>query len=166
MSRVNRAARAPTGAEETGAAPPTEVVAGVIIRDRRVLICQRRAGGHHPGKWEFAGGKVEPHEGLEAALRRELQEELGIDATIGALLWRTTHQYAGGEPFVLSFFEVERYTGVLSNRQFAALRWAQLGTLAGIDFLAADREFVTQLEAGGLEMLRKTRHAGERCRRR
>ena len=58
------------------------VVAGIARRSGRIMLCQRRPVGHDPSKWEFPGGKVEPGEGPERALERELQEELGIP-TVG-----------------------------------------------------------------------------------
>jgi 8-oxo-dGTP diphosphatase len=121
------------------------VTAGVIQRTGSVLACQRAPGGHHPGKWEFPGGKVEAGESLEAGLRRELQEELGIEAVVGPVLWRTRHQYAGRDPFELAFLLVPHYTCTITNRVFAALRWVPLQQLGELDFLEADREFVSRL---------------------
>ena len=60
------------------------VVAAVVQERGRILIAQRKSTRSHPGKWEFPGGKVEPDETPRAALRRELREELGIEAEIGA----------------------------------------------------------------------------------
>ncbi len=125
-----------------------QVAAGVMARAGSVLVCQRAAGGHHPGKWEFPGGKLEPGENLEAGLRRELNEELAIDAVIGPALWRTRHQYPGRAPFDLVFFFVPSYTGELTNRIFAAVCWAPIGELTALDFLDGDREFVALLEHG------------------
>ena len=129
-----------------------QVTAGVIVRDGRVLVCERPPGGHHPGKWEFPGGKVEPGEGLEACLRRELQEELGIEATIGPLLWTTRHQYPGRDPFVLSFLLVPQYVGTPRNLAFAEIRWLPIEALAELDFLEGDREFIAALAAGRIQL--------------
>jgi 8-oxo-dGTP diphosphatase len=129
-----------------------QVVAAVLVRDGHVLICQRSADGYHPGRWEFPGGKVEPGEGLEAALRRELREELDIEVNVGPTLWRTRYQYPDRKPFVLTFFLVPEYTGTVTNRVFAAVQWAALGSLASFDFLEADREFVAQLASGRIEL--------------
>ena len=129
-----------------------EVVAGVIVRDGCVLVCQRPPGGHHPGKWEFPGGKVEPSESLERALRRELHEELNIDVKAGPVLWRTEHQYPGRERFALTFLLVSEYEGVPANGAFAVVRWVPIGTLSQYDFLEGDREFVEQVERGTIQL--------------
>jgi mutator protein MutT len=131
-----------------------QVTAGVLARGSHVLVCQRAPGGQHPGKWEFPGGKVEGAESLEAALRRELREELGIAATIGPLLWRTAHQYAGRPPFALSFFAVPDYTGTIVNLCFGAVRWVAVGALTRLDFLEGDREFIAMLHSGRVQLER------------
>ena len=77
---------------QNGSAPEIKsvryVVAALILRGDQVLICQRRPDQPMALQWEFPGGKIEPGEGPEAALARELNEELGITATIGP---RVTH---------------------------------------------------------------------------
>jgi len=129
-----------------------EVTAGVIVRNQTVLVCQRLPGGHHPGKWEFPGGKVEPGESLETCMRRELAEELEVDAIVGRRLWRTQHQYPGRAPFALTFFTIPRFGGTLTNKCFAALRWVSISDLAGVDFLDGDREFVAALACGDVRL--------------
>lgn len=125
-----------------------QVTAGVIVQHDTVLVCQRVAGGHHPGKWEFPGGKVEPGESLQDGMRRELVEELGIDAEIGAVLWRTEHQYPERTLFVLTFFAILSYRGTITNRCFADMRWVRVAELSALDLLEGDREFITQLQTG------------------
>ena len=129
-----------------------QVVAGVLVQNGHVLICQRRADDHHPGKWEFPGGKVEFGERLDEALRRELQEELGIDVRVGRMLWRTEYQYPGRRRLCLTFLRVHEHTGAVTNRVFAAVEWAAVGALGRFDFLEGDREFVAQLDAGAVEL--------------
>jgi 8-oxo-dGTP diphosphatase len=129
-----------------------EVVAGVIVRHGCVLVCQRPPEGHHPGKWEFPGGKVEPNESLERALRRELHEELNIDVKAGPVLWQTEHQYPGRERFTLTFLLVYECEGVPANGAFTTVRWAPIGTLSQYDFLEGDREFVEHLERGTIQL--------------
>jgi mutator protein MutT len=129
-----------------------QVTAGVLVRGGTVLVCQRLAGGHHPGKWEFPGGKVESGESIQEGVRRELREELGIEVAVGRLLWRTEHQYPGRPPFALSFLSIPRYTGTLVNRCFAAVRWVPVGALRAMDFLEGDRDFIEQVTAGAVRL--------------
>src|SRR5438105_3757328 len=124
------------------------VTAGIISRDGCVLACQRAAGGWHPGKWEFPGGKIEPGESLEGCMRRELLEELGIEARVGRNLWQTRHRYPDRDLIALTFFLIPEYAGRLTNRVFAAIEWVPMHTLASVDFLDADREFVAALGSG------------------
>ena len=69
------------------------VTAAVIIEQGRVLATQRHERGAMGGKWEFPGGKIEPGETPEACLRRELREELGVEADVQELFMRTAHAY-------------------------------------------------------------------------
>ena len=123
------------------------VVAGLLWRDGQLLICQRGAHGAFPGKWEFPGGKVESGETPEAALRRELREELGINAEIAEEVWRTVHQYPGHAPIELIFFSIRRYQGDPENCAFQQMRWAKPQEMRTYDFLEADRPFIEQLNA-------------------
>jgi 8-oxo-dGTP diphosphatase len=125
------------------------VAAGVLIEERRVLLTQRKAGTHLAGAWEFPGGKVDPGEDPRAALRRELGEELGIDATAGEILDVTFHRYDdAGKAVLLMFFEATRAAASPAPRALdvAAFRWASAGELAPELFPPAD-----------LEVLRKVR---------
>ena len=63
-----------------------EVVCGLFVRDGRLMIVQRKPGGRHGGYWEFPGGKIEAGESAEQSLVRELGEELGVSARVGALV--------------------------------------------------------------------------------
>jgi 8-oxo-dGTP diphosphatase len=126
------------------------VVAALILRGNEVLICQRRPDQPMALKWEFPGGKMEAGESAEEALKRELDEELGIDATIGARVTRTRHTYRSGGAVDLQFFAVREYSGELTNRIFHELKWCRLPDLPSYDFLAADRNLVRDLAAGKL----------------
>ena len=122
-----------------------EVSAGILVRDHLVLACQRGPQSSHAGKWEFPGGKRELGESAEQCLQRELEEELGIDATVGAEVWRTEHQYTGRPRVRLTFFRVDRFRGEPLNRVFGDIRWVLVERLAALDFLDADRESVARL---------------------
>jgi len=126
------------------------VAAALILREGRVLICQRRPDQPMALQWEFPGGKIEPGESAEQALARELNEELGINATIGAQVTHVRHNYRHGGAVDLRFFAVNEFTGELENRIFHQLKWVKLEELPGYDFLAADRNLIKDLAAGKL----------------
>src|SRR4030095_3002708 len=96
----------------------TTVVAAIIERGGRILICQRRADHAHPLKWEFPGGKVEPGENPADALRRELAEELSISAQIGAEVTQYEYSYPGKKPILLMFYRVTEFSGEPRNQVF------------------------------------------------
>jgi len=124
------------------------VVAALILKDDRILACQRTRHQPMPLKWEFPGGKMEEGEQPRAALRRELEEELGIEATIGNEVARIHHEYPGGGAVELRFFEVHNYQGEVENRIFREIRWVNRSELPTLDFLEADRQLVRDLAAG------------------
>jgi 8-oxo-dGTP diphosphatase len=124
------------------------VVAGVIERDGKVLICQRKAGARHELKWEFPGGKVEAGESPRAALARELKEELGIDAIIGSELTRYEVSYPKGVSILLIFLSVHSFRGDLDPHEFEQVAWEERRNLLGYDFLDGDWDFVEKLASG------------------
>jgi 8-oxo-dGTP diphosphatase len=129
-----------------------QVVAALIVRDDKILICQRTRHQPMPLKWEFPGGKVEPDESAEAALVRELEEELGIRATIGGKITTVRHHYDNGTSVELHFYKVEDYEGALENRIFRDVRWVTAQQLPEFDFLEADVAFIEKLATGKLTL--------------
>jgi 8-oxo-dGTP diphosphatase len=130
------------------------VSAAFILRGDTILICQRRRGQPMELKWEFPGGKIEPGETPEQALARELEEELGIRAEIGAHVVGIRHTYRHGGAVDLQFFVVHTFQGELENRVFNDFRWVPLKSLPDYDFLAADRALIQDLADGKLEIPR------------
>ena len=128
------------------------VVAGLLRQGNRFLICQRPAPGDFPGKWEFPGGKIKTGENLQAALCRELQEELGIASEIGEEVWCAKHQYPGYAPVLLFFFAVIRYQGTAENRVFQQICWVDRWKLPEYDFLEADRSLVQKIASGEIQV--------------
>jgi 8-oxo-dGTP diphosphatase len=124
------------------------VVAALILNNTGILACQRTRHQPMPLKWEFPGGKIEEGEQPRDALRRELDEELGIQATIGNEVARIQHEYASGAVIELRFFEVREYAGELENRIFREIRWVKREELLALDFLEADLGLVKDLAAG------------------
>ena len=130
-----------------------EVVAALMVEtDGKLLICQRTKHQSLPLKWEFPGGKIEPGEEPREALQRELDEELGIDATIGPEMARIRHMYQNGNMVDLRFYLVQEYRGTLTNRIFRDIRWVGLKDLPEYDFLDADIELVRDLASGTLTL--------------
>jgi 8-oxo-dGTP diphosphatase len=128
----------------------TRVVAGIIVRNDEILICQRTRHQSMPLKWEFPGGKIEPGEQPRDAMRRELEEELGINAEIGDEVSRLVHTYPNGGTVELRFYTVRNYSGTLENRIFRDIQWVKPIDLPTYDFLAADEPIVRDLAAGKL----------------
>ncbi|HUE51156.1 MAG TPA: (deoxy)nucleoside triphosphate pyrophosphohydrolase [Terriglobales bacterium] len=136
------------------------VVAALIFRDGTVLICQRTRHQTMPLKWEFPGGKIEAGEQPRDALRRELEEELGIDARIEEEVMRIRHDYPNGTAVELRFFAVREYQGQLENRIFREIRWVERSELPAYDFLEADRKLVQDLAQGRISPVELSRPQG------
>lgn len=128
------------------------VVAGVLERDGLLLIGQRLKGDRHGLKWEFPGGKVEPGETPKDALKRELREELGIEASIGPEIARYEQCVTGRPPLVLLFHRVESFEGEPEPRTFQQILWEKPEALTGYDFLDGDLDFIRRLARGRLRL--------------
>ena len=126
---------------DKGLVKTVTVAAGVLVERGRVLLTQRKAGGHLAGMWEFPGGKVEPGEDPREALRRELREELGIDCAVGEIVDVTFHRYDEADKAVLLlFFEASLSAGSPAPRavDVAAFEWATAEALRPDRFPPAD----------------------------
>jgi 8-oxo-dGTP diphosphatase len=122
------------------------VVAGLIEAHGKILVCQRRRGGAFELMWEFPRGKVQGGETPAAGLARELREELGVEAVVGAEIFRTRHRYAEmSEEIELIFFALAVEAAEIRNIIFESIEWRMPETLGELNFLAADREFVAKL---------------------
>jgi 8-oxo-dGTP diphosphatase len=126
------------------------VAAGILKQDGRILICQRKRTGAFPLQWEFPGGKVEANEDVQTCLRRELHEELAIEAEIGPEVSAFQYTYPNGFQVNLVFFQVSAYTGVMANQAFEQILWIEPHELLKYDFLEADRALVARLAQGEL----------------
>lgn len=125
-----------------------QVVAALIVKGGKILICQRTKHQTMPLKWEFPGGKIEEGEQPRDALRRELDEELGIDATVGNEVARIRHEYKSGNSVELRFYVVSEFRGELENRIFRDMQWVERKDLPSFDFLEADLKLVSDVAAG------------------
>jgi len=125
-----------------------DVVAGIVLDESRarVLLALRKPRQHQGGRWEFPGGKLEPGESVDAALARELDEEIGLRP----LEWRprTTLEHAyPGKRVRLHFVDVTRFDGEPSGREGQTLRWVAIAELGALAFPDANQTVVDALVA-------------------
>ncbi|MBX3208487.1 MAG: (deoxy)nucleoside triphosphate pyrophosphohydrolase [Labilithrix sp.] len=126
------------------------VAAGVVVERGTVLLSRRKKGTHLAGRWEFPGGKVEAGEDPRAALRRELEEELGILVDVGEICDVTFHRYDdAGKAVLLLFFLAVREPGSPDPRPIdvAEVKWAGLDALDPAEFPPADVAVLTKVRA-------------------
>jgi 8-oxo-dGTP diphosphatase len=146
----------------------TTVVAAIIVRESRVLICQRRRDKAFPLRWEFPGGKVEVGESLTEALRREVLEELDVGIEVGREVFRTRYSYAElaapieivfyfakivGANFGDSFSDEGTGAGWAAdnaNGIFEKVLWVAPAELFKYEFLAANTELIARIADGSL----------------
>lgn len=123
-----------------------EVSAGLVFRAGQLLITQRPAGGHLAGLWEFPGGKRERGESFEECLRRELQEELGVNVLVHDEIERITHNYPE-KTVHLCFFRCTLADAAAEPRAIGcqAVAWVTRETLARYEFPAADARLLEML---------------------
>jgi len=129
------------------------VAAAVIERaDRRLLIGQRRKGDTSPMKWEFPGGKVEEGETPEAALSRELREELGATLVKSVPIGSVKHSYAGQEEMLeIQFYAAQIVEAAVEAKAFDRIAWVLPRELGEYDFLAANAQLVANLATGRIK---------------
>ncbi len=138
----------PTGGPEQ--TPPLTLVVAAVLTDGegRVLLARRPRGSHMAGLWEFPGGKVHPGEEPEAALARELREELGIGIGVGEPLTFALHR----EPdrrILLLFYRATITDGRPEGREGQEFRWIPAADLDRYPTPPADAPLVELLRGGG-----------------
>jgi len=134
--------RQPLGSDPRSV-PTVVVAAGGIERDGRFLVTRRPRGVHLEGYWEFPGGKCEATEDLAACLRREIREELGVDADVGDELLSVSHEYP--ERIVELHFIACRLTASPTPMLGQEMRWIARGELRSLDFPPADEALIALL---------------------
>ena len=124
-----------------------EVVAAIIQRDGAYFATQR-GYGEFEGMWEFPGGKIEPGESRESALKREIQEELGIDITINKFLCTTDYDYPSFH-LTMHCYLCSIMSGEIELREHKSARWLTTELIDSVEWLPADKGIVEKLVCGG-----------------
>lgn len=131
---------------------PIVVTAAILIRDGRILVSQRRKEARRGLKWEFPGGKVEEGETPEAALERELREELGVETRTGRIYDAKLFEYPDQKVLVLFYF-----SGLLKGEPAPidanAVEWVSPERLTDYDFAPADASVAAKLSGESLNLL-------------
>ena len=122
--------------------PTAVVVAAALIENGCLLLAQRTRPPELAGRWELPGGKVEPGESEDAALERELREELGIECSVGAALSGDVDLPGG---LVLRTYRAALVSGTPAALEHSALRWVNAETLPTMDLVDADRLWLPEL---------------------
>ena len=121
-----------------------EVVAAIIQRDGAYFATQR-GYGEFEGMWEFPGGKIEPGESREVALKREIQEELGVDIVIEDLLCTTEYDYPSFH-LTMHCYLCSVKSGEIELREHKSARWLTTKTLDSVEWLPADKYIIDELK--------------------
>ncbi|MBU0580259.1 MAG: 8-oxo-dGTP diphosphatase MutT [Candidatus Margulisbacteria bacterium] len=121
-----------------------KVTAAVIINKHKILLARRRKDDHQGGKWELPGGKIEKGETSKQCLKRELHEELGIDAKIGKLLGKNVHQYHD-KTIELIAYQVNFYKNNFTLKAHDEIYWLERNHLKTLDIAAADLPILEKL---------------------
>jgi len=122
------------------------VAAGIVSRNGKIMLCQRRPGDKLGLKWEFPGGKLERGETPQQALERELREELAIETRTGRI-FDVHHTTAGDRDIIVLFFRSELISGEPKAIECSAVHWVEPANLPEYDLAPADVEVAKLLAA-------------------
>ena len=119
-----------------------DVAAGLIVCDGLILIGQRKHGKSLEYKWEFPGGKLEPDETLQECLKRELQEEMQLDITVGEHFIDTSYDYDFGTIVLHAFWATCKSYDIPVVLEHEQYKWVELKDLPNYDFAPADKPII------------------------
>ena len=120
------------------------VAVGLVLDNDRVFVAQRNKNAHQGGLWEFPGGKVDAGETVEAALSRELYEELGIFVDYAEPVMQIKHDYTD-KIVLLDVWQITRYRGEPSGCEGQPVKWLAINQLLAEQFPAANQAIVDWL---------------------
>lgn len=125
---------------------PVRVAVGIVVKNGKILCCQRRKHSRYGLQWEFPGGKILHGEDPEDCLKRELYEELNISAE--SIEPYNTHiqSYSDNGLFEVHYFIIKNYTGTLKNKVFESTRWIAPDKLDSFPFLEGNIPVITKLK--------------------
>jgi 8-oxo-dGTP diphosphatase len=123
----------------------TKVAVGILQKDGKLLVCQRKRGSRYGLKWEFPGGKVEPGEDTLECLQRELDEELSLKIEAIERVQTQRAFYEDGGMFEVDYCFVSNFQGEPTNNVFEQIRWVTVEELRSLDLLEGNKTFITSL---------------------
>ncbi len=128
-----------------------QVTAAILIKDKKILIARRKAGDRQANKWEFPGGTVEKSETPQICLKREMQEEFGVEVSVGRFLGESIYHYEH-DTIKLQAYRTRLVSGNLAPKDHSAFRWVSTERLSDYDFAPADIPFVEKLQNQEIEI--------------
>ena len=129
---------------------PVRVAVGLLVKEGCVLMGERRPEKIYPLHWEFPGGKLEPNESAVDAVRRELQEELGVEVEDAEEWFSEVHTYSNGITYDISYFLVRAWRGEIVNREFQRVEWISETMLPTLLHLAGNKRILERLRREGI----------------
>jgi len=125
--------------------PILQVAVGVLLNDRNeVLVALRSKKSHQGGLWEFPGGKIEQGESAQSALKREFQEELGLNILSSSPFMEIRHSYAD-KSVMLNVWRIENYSGIPLGREGQPIEWRATSELLAEHFPKANERIINAL---------------------
>lgn len=120
-------------------------VAGIVMRDGRLLVAERPEGKPYSGYWEFPGGKVEDYESSESAIKRELKEELGIDVVTSIHWFEHLHAYPD-KTVLLELWRITEFSGEPQGHENQTLSWVSYEELLHLRLLDGNLALLSQIK--------------------